>query len=292
MHDIWNPWHGCTKKSEGCKHCYMYFLDKQRGGDGSRIYKVKNNFEYPLSKDKNGRYKIKSGEHIRVCMTSDFFLEEADKWREDAWKIMHKRSDVVFILITKRPERIAQVFPSDWGDGYENVQLNVTCENQQRADERIPILFNLPFKHKGIVAAPFIGSVSIKEYIPAGQIEQVIAGGENYDGSRPLNYEWVKQLYDECVGADITFCFMETGTNFIKDGKTYHMPSKRTQSIMAYKSGLQFSGKPIDFKLSSYEQAGLFDDEDKHIKFFSDYCQTCGYRILCNGCSQCGQCRE
>ena len=208
---MWNPWHGCTKKSEGCKHCYMYFLDKQRGGDGSRIYKVKNNFEYPLSKDKNGRYKIKSGEHIRVCMTSDFFLEEADKWREDAWKIMHKRSDVVFILITKRPERIAQVFPSDWGDGYENVQLNVTCENQQRADERIPILFNLPFKHKGIVAAPFIGSVSIKEYIPAGQIEQVIAGGENYDGSRPLNYEWVKQLYDECVGADITFCFMETG---------------------------------------------------------------------------------
>lgn len=128
MHDIWNPWHGCTKKSEGCKHCYMYFLDKQRGGDGSRIYKVKNNFEYPLSKDKNGRYKIKSGEHIRVCMTSDFFLEEADKWREDAWKIMHKRSDVVFILITKRPERIAQVLPSDWGDGYENVQLNVTCE--------------------------------------------------------------------------------------------------------------------------------------------------------------------
>ena len=77
------------------------------------------------SKDKNGRYKIKSGEHIRVCMTSDFFLEEADKWREDAWKIMHKRSDVVFILITKRPERIAQVLPSDWGDGYENVQLNV-----------------------------------------------------------------------------------------------------------------------------------------------------------------------
>lgn len=76
MHDIWNPWHGCTKKSEGCKHCYMYFLDKQRGGDGSRIYKVKNNFEYPLSKDKNGRYKIKSGEHIRVCMTSDFFWKK------------------------------------------------------------------------------------------------------------------------------------------------------------------------------------------------------------------------
>lgn len=270
----------------------MYFLDKQRGGDGRRIYKVKNNFDYPLSKDKNGRYKIKSGEIIRVCMTSDFFLEEADEWRKDAWKIMKKRSDVAFMLITKRPERIASVLPPDWGDGYENVFLNITCENQKRADERIPILFALPFKHKGIMAAPFIGAVSLKNYLPAGQIEQVIAGGENYDGSRPLYYEWVKQLYDECVAADVTFCFLETGTNFVKDGKTYRLPSKRLQSVMAYKSGLQHIGKPIDFKLSSGEQGGLFGDDNKYVKFFGEQCQTCGYKICCNGCSKCGQCNN
>ena len=290
MHDIWNPWHGCIKKSEGCRHCYMYFLDKQRGSDGRRIYKVKNNFDYPLSKDKNGRYKIKSGEIIRVCMTSDFFLEEADEWRKDAWKIMKKRSDVAFMLITKRPERIASVLPPDWGNGYENVFLNITCENQKRADERIPILFELPFKHKGIMAAPFIGAVSLKNYLPAGQIEQVIAGGENYDGSRPLYYEWVKQLYDECVAANVTFCFLETGTNFVKDGRMYRLPSKRLQSVMAYKSGLQHIGKPIDFKLSSGEQGGLFGDDNKYVKFFGEQCQTCGYKICCNGCSKCGQC--
>ena len=290
MHDIWNPWHGCIKKSEGCQYCYMYFLDKQRGGDGRRIYKVKNNFDYPLSKDKNGRYKIKSGEIIRVCMTSDFFLEEADEWRKDAWKIIKKRSDVAFMLITKRPERIASVLPPDWGDGYENVFLNVTCENQRRADERIPILFELPFKHKGIMAAPFIGAVSLKNYLPAGQIEQVIAGGENYDGSRPLYYEWVKQLYDECVAANVTFCFLETGTNFVKDGRMYRLLSKRLQSVMAYKSGLQHIGKPIDFKLSSGEQGGLFGDDNKYVKFFGEQCQTCGYKICCNGCSKCGQC--
>ncbi len=290
MHDIWNPWHGCVKKSEGCQHCYMYFLDKQRGKDGSHIYKVKNNFEYPLSKDKNGFYKIKSGEQIRVCMTSDFFLEEADKWRQDAWKIIKRRSDVVFQLITKRPERIAQSLPSDWNDGYDNVFLNVTCENQRRADERIPILFELPFKHKGLMVAPFIDAVSFKSYLQVGQIEQVIAGGENYDGSRPLHYDWVKRLYDECVAANVTFCFLETGTNFIKDGKTYHLPGKRLQSIMAYKSGLQFMGKPIDFKLSPNEQGGLFGEENKYVKFFGEQCKTCGYRILCNGCSKCGQC--
>ena len=292
MHDIWNPWHGCIKKSEGCQYCYMYFLDKQRGSDGRRIYKVKNNFDYPLSKDKNGHYKIKSGEIIRVCMTSDFFLEEADEWRKDAWKIMKKRSDVAFMLITKRPERIASVLPPDWGNGYENVFLNITCENQKRADERIPILFELPFKHKGIMAAPFIGAVSLKNYLPAGQIEQVIAGGENYDGSRPLYYEWVKQLYDECVAANVTFCFLEIGTNFVKDGRMYRLPSKRLQSVMAYKSGLQHIGKPIDFKLSSGEQGGLFGDDNKYVKFFGEQCQTCGYKICCNGCSKCGQCNN
>lgn len=290
MHDIWNPWHGCIKKSEGCQHCYMYFLDKQRGSNGRNIYKVKNNFAYPLSKNKDGSYKIKSGEHIRVCMTSDFFLEEADEWRIDAWKIIKKRPDVVFILITKRPERIAQVLPPDWGDGWENVFLNVTCENQMRADERIPILLQLPFKHKGIVAAPFIAPVSIKKYLSSQQIEQVIAGGENYDGSRPLDYQWVKSLYQECVEANITFCFMETGTNFVKDGKTYHLPSKQLQSVMAYKSGLQFLGKPSVFKLKPLEQADLFNHNNLYVKFFAERCQTCGYKILCNGCAKCGNC--
>lgn len=240
MHDIWNPWHGCSKKSAGCQNCYMYFLDKQRGKDGAHIYKVKNNFDYPLQKDQNGNYKIKSGEHIRVCMTSDFFLPEADKWRADAWKIMSERPDVVFFLLTKRPERVLECLPKNWNEGWNNIFFNVTCENQQMADERIPILEKLPFKHKGIMVAPFIGQVSIAKYLQRGFIEQVIAGGENYDGSRLLKYEWVKNLYDECVASDIKFAFIETGTYFEKDGKVYRIDSKFKQSQQAYKSGLQY----------------------------------------------------
>ena len=100
MRDIWNPWHGCKRISEGCENCYMYYLDSLRGKDGAEIYKVKNNFDYPLHKDRNGNYKIKSGEYIRVCMTSDFFLKEADCWREEVWKIIKKRSDVIFGSVT------------------------------------------------------------------------------------------------------------------------------------------------------------------------------------------------
>ena len=66
----------------------MYYLDSLRDKDGSEIYRTKAGFRYPLSKDRNGQYKVKSGEMIRVCMTSDFFLEEADAWREEAWDII------------------------------------------------------------------------------------------------------------------------------------------------------------------------------------------------------------
>lgn len=291
MHDIWNPWHGCVKCSEGCEHCYMYFLDKQRGHDGSEIYKTKSGFKYPLQKHRNGEYKVRSGEQLRVCMTSDFFLEAADEWRKEAWHIIRQRSDVKFFLLTKRPQRVRDCLPDDWGDGWENVFFNITCENQQRSDKRIPILLELPFKHKGIMCAPFIGPISIKQYLQANQIEQVICGGENYDGARPCDYEWVKQLRHECETFDVTFCFIETGTHFIKDGKHYHLPDKQLQSQMAYKSQISYQGKPMDFKLC--DSWGLPIPKDElYTPTFNSNCMPCGSKLICNGCSQCGKCNE
>ena len=229
MHDIWNPWHGCVRISEGCVSCYMYTLDRWRGADGAKVYRT-GNFDYPLQRAKSGEYRVKSGELIRVCMTSDFFLPEADAWRAEAWNIMYARPDVKFFLLTKRPERVRETLPPDFGDGWENIFFNVTCENQRRADERIPILLDLPFKHKGIMCAPFIERVSIEPYLADGQIEQVICGGENYDGARPLDFEWVKSLRAECMRHNVTFAFIETGTIFIKDGKLFHEISRGTDS--------------------------------------------------------------
>lgn len=288
MHDIWNPWHGCRKCSEGCEHCYMYYLDALRGRNGSEIHRTKAGFRYPLSKDRNGRDKIQSGEMLRVCMTSDFFLEEADPWRDEAWDIMHERPDVKFFLLTKRPQRIKDHLPKDWGDGWENVMLNVTCENQKRADERIPILLDLPFKHKGIMCAPFIGPVSIREYLPTGQIEQVLCDGENYDGARPCHYEWVKTLHDECAEYNVTFVFCGTGRCFVKDGRTY-MLEDGVQSQQAYKSGLSFQGKPMDFRLTDTFGNPL-SEEELYKPYFGRKCQECGMRMTCNGCTRCGRC--
>lgn len=290
MHDIWNPWHGCKKCSEGCEHCYMYFLDRMRDCNGADIYKTKSGFYYPLKKDRNSNYKIHSGEQLRVCMTSDFFLEEADAWRDEAWDIMRLRPDVKFFLLTKRPQRVREHLPKDWGNGWENVFFNVTCENQRRADERIPILHELPFKHKGIMCAPFIAPISIERYLKIGQIEQVICGGENYDGARPCDFEWVKALRAECVSHNITFCFIETGTHFIKDGKYYHMPDKQIQSKMAHKSGMNYQGKPIHFQLTD-SWGYTIPAEDLYIPYYGSQCQECGSKLICNGCSQCGKCK-
>ena len=291
MHDIWNPWHGCKKCSEGCLNCYMYYLDALRGKDGGEIYRTKAGFRYPLSKDREGRWKVKSGEMLRVCMTSDFFLEEADPWRIEAWEIMRQRPDVKFFLLTKRPQRVAAQLPPDWGDGWENVMFNVTCENQRRADERIPILLSLPFKHKGIMCAPFIGPVSIRQYLGDGQIRQVLCDGENYGGARPCHYEWVKQLRDECVEAEVRFVFCGTGRHFVKDGRSYRIEGNGLQSQQAFRSGLSYPGKPIDFKLTDTWGQPI-PKEELYVPFFGPRCQSCGMQLSCNGCSRCGKCEK
>lgn len=288
LHDIWNPWHGCIKCSEGCQNCYMYYLDEKRGRNGKEIYRTQAGFRYPLSKNRNKEYKVKSGEMLRVCMTSDFFLEEADAWRDEAWDIISQRPDVKFYLLTKRPERIENCLPQNWGDGWENVMLNVTAENQTRADHRIPILLELPFKHKGIMCAPFIGPVSIDSYLSTGQIEQVLCDGENYGGDRPLDYEWVKSLHDQCQRYNVTFVFCGTGRRFVKDGRTYHLEGS-IQNKQAAKSGLSFLGKPMDFKLTDIFGNPLPDDK-LYKPYFGKRCSECGMRLICNGCSKCGRC--
>lgn len=289
MHDIWNPWHGCVRISPGCANCYMYTLDQQRGKSGADIYRT-NNFNYPLQKDRHGNYKIKSGELIRVCMTSDFFLPEADRWRAEAWDIMHQRPDVIFYLLTKRPERVANCLPDDFGDGWENIWFNVTCENQQMAGKRLPYLKELPFRHKGVMCAPLIGPVSLLPYLEEGFIEQVICGGENYAGSRPCNYDWVLALHHECCGANVSFSFIEIGSNFVKDGRHYRLGSKQKQAEQAFKAGLNFVGKPQHFDLRYPIGLPLQADELYQTQYDGPHCHACGSLLICNGCSHCGKC--
>ena len=77
---IWNPWHGCHKVSEGCAHCYMYFLDGKRGIDTSKVFRT-DNFGLPLQRKRDGSFRIASGMQLYVGLSTDFFVEEADQCR-------------------------------------------------------------------------------------------------------------------------------------------------------------------------------------------------------------------
>ena len=170
----WNPWHGCRRYSEGCKFCYMFVLDKAHHVPESSTEIVRTKmFGKPLEMTRKGWYKIPSGYTLRVNMTSDTFLEEADEWRTELWSIIRRRPDVIFYILTKRVPRIMECLPEDWGEGYENVDLNMTCETQRAFDERWPLFRDIPARHKGINLAPMLSEIDITPALASRQIENV-----------------------------------------------------------------------------------------------------------------------
>lgn len=241
----WNVWHGCTKVSPGCRHCYMYRRDESVGKDPSVVTKTKS-FNLPVSRFRagahKGRYRIPSGSHFHTCFSSDFFHADADLWRPAAWDMMRDRSDCTFFMITKRPERIADHLPSDWNDGWDHVQIAVTCENQWAADLRLPIYLKLPIRHKSVMVEPMLTAVDLRPYFRdyPDQIRLVSAGGESGPEARPCLYEWVVDLQRQCIEYGAAFSYHQTGARLVKDGKTYNIP-RRYQHEQAHKAGLDRS---------------------------------------------------
>ncbi|MBQ7821464.1 MAG: DUF5131 family protein [Clostridia bacterium] len=232
---VWNPWHGCRKYSEGCRHCYVYRRDGSVGRDASEITKNQA-FDLPVKKNRNGEYKIPSGTVVYACMTSDFFLEEADAWRKEIWSMIRERSDLEFIIITKRIVRFDKCIPEDWGDGYANVSIACTVENQQECDTRLPVFMSAPIKRKLIVCEPLLGHIDMSPYI-TDEIESVIAGGESGNEARVCNYDHVLDIRRQCIDAGVRFRFKQTGARFLKDGKLYRI-ERRYQHKQARAAGI------------------------------------------------------
>ena len=130
----WNPWRGCKKCSEGCLHCYIHKGDAKRGIDTGKIEKTKD-YNKPVVRLKNGNYKMKPG-LVYTCFSTDFLIEEADEWRDECWQMIKERQDCNFLFLTKRIERFMDCIPEDWNDGYGNVVVCCTIENQTVLQDR------------------------------------------------------------------------------------------------------------------------------------------------------------
>lgn len=217
---MWSPFRGCHKYSDGCKYCYIHKGDAKRGINTDNIVKT-DDFYKPILKNKKGEYKIKSSQTVYLCFSTDFLIEEADEWRNECFKMIKERSDLNFIFLTKRIERFMECIPDDWNDGYNNVTVGCTVENQDSADYRLPLFSKMPIKHKNIICQPLIEKINIEEYLK--DIELVVVGGESDKNARPLNYDWVLSLREQCINNNVHFQFRQCGTHFIKDSKMYNL---------------------------------------------------------------------
>lgn len=200
----WNPWWGCQKVSPGCKNCYMYSLLKRYGRDPSVVLRTKT-WGAPGKWQKAAAAKGIS-EMVFTCSLSDWFIEQADEWRFEAWQIVRDSPNLIFQILTKRPERIADHLPPDWGSGYANVWLGVSVENESYLS-RIDKLREIPARVRFVSAEPLLGS--LKE-INLADIHWLIAGGESGPRFRPMDLNWARELRDKCIEKNVAFFFKQS----------------------------------------------------------------------------------
>lgn len=193
-----NFWHGCLKVSDGCKFCYMH-REKARYGQDPSIIKVAPKAKFNEPRNWKGNLKV------FTCSWSDFFIAEADHARPDAWEVIRDTPNLTWQILTKRPERILDHLPADWGDGYPNVWLGVTIENQKAMD-RLNILAKVPAHCRFVSFEPLLGPIDVltdgRERPNRRIIKHVdwaILGGEsgNETGKyryRPCEQEWMEDL--------------------------------------------------------------------------------------------------
>ena len=288
----WNPWHGCRKISAGCKYCYM-FRDKERyGQDPTVVMRSKSNFNDPLKwamdteqigflpgKDKEPSAFV--GMKIFTCSWSDFFIQEADEWRADAWNIIRDTPEFTYQILTKRPERIMECLPPDWGRGYENVWLGVSVEDKA-ALTRIEILSNVPAKLRFISFEPLLEYIIFGDYIDCLiDYDWAIIGGESGNESgkyryRPCDANWIGNIATKLRKYGVTVFVKQLGTQLAKEMR---LKSRHGQHITEWPQWLQYQ----EFPKNRRAEVAQPDSET------TEWLCTCGH-FQPNGwhCGNCG----
>ena len=235
----YNVARGCTPVSEGCARCYMMRDGDRYKYDGRVVQRTKTVFTMPL-KYKETKSAVWPGRPlIFTSSLTDFFHKDIDSFRHEAWDIIRKCPHLIFQILTKQPERIMENLPPDWGKGWDNVWLGVSVENQRRADERIPILLDIPVKERFLSCEPLLESIDITMYLytryimggprhESNKVSWVIVGGESGNDTgrwkyRPCDDVWIAMIVDQCKSAKVPVFVKQMGTHIAKKyGMTRH----------------------------------------------------------------------
>jgi protein gp37 len=159
----WSPWYGCHKVSQGCAHCYAYREMAKYGKQPHIVTRSKTTFRAPIAWAK---HQANWGKKIFVCPWSDFWIEEADAWREEALEIMRKTPMFTYIVPSKRLERVPDLLPADWGAGWPHMWLGASIEDQAAADLRVPLLLEIPCKTRFLSCEPLLGELDLEAAMP------------------------------------------------------------------------------------------------------------------------------
>lgn len=260
----WNPLRvrsggfGCTKVSPGCLNCYAGRMNKRLFKGRDYDYQYKPTDFYLDEKTLEQPLHWRKPRTVFVCSMCDLFHENVpDQMIAVALAICIVAEQHTFLILTKRPERMAKFFSvatkgsvngeSVWPAS--NIWLGVTAENQEEVDKRIPTLLSIPAAKHFISVEPMLGPVdlfdtsegvlrgpgvivsggttkSTPDNPPEGYddsypgIDWVIAGCESGPGARPANIDWFRSLRDQCVAADVPFFLKQ----MVVDGKITKLP--------------------------------------------------------------------
>lgn len=218
-HHTWNPWEGCNRVSEACRHCYIErWVKLHRRDPFNGPVKTNTTWDEPFSWNDDAA-GIGESRRVFTCSLSDFFHPGADAWREKAWEIIRACTNLDWLILTKRPELIHNRLPGDWEKGYPNVWLGVTVENQSQV-KRLDLLTKIPAAIRFVSAEPLLGPVRFAHRLC--QLDWVITGCEKAakEKRRPMDNDWVRNIRDECKAAGVALFHKQyyRGTTLVYDG--------------------------------------------------------------------------
>jgi len=201
----WNPVTGCVKISAGCKNCYAERMAKRLQAMGQENYA--NGFK-PTIHEKVLRYPLqwKKPQNIFVNSMSDLFLDTIPiSFIEDVFTVMNQADWHRFQVLTKRSKRLLEL--NDRFRWTDNIWMGVSVENE-KFKFRIDDLRMTGAKIKFLSIEPLIGPIGKLDF---KYIDWVIVGGESGPGARPMNKEWVVDIRNQCLKADVPFFFKQWG---------------------------------------------------------------------------------
>lgn len=252
-----NPWWGCTKVSEACKHCYAEAWAKRVGQSvwgpkPQRRLLSDNHWRQPLkwNKDAEG-----NSERPRVfCASMADVFEDRDELvphRARLFDLIEDTPNLDWLLLTKRPQNVIKLarWSTDWP---ENVWLGTTVELQTRAEELLPYLEAVPAKVRFISAEPLLGPLKIDQWL-GSTIDWVITGGESGPKARPASPLWFNDLHAQCMKNEVAFHFKQWGDWAPGDGINI-MTAKKTARAIAedgtemVRVGKKIAGRTLDGK--------------------------------------------